>query len=199
MVTLIEVQDIEDTLGRPADDEIEERKWVKYIESVSDFICNYVDVSFEKVEDDVIRRRADYRGRVVLPFAPVHSVTAVVNFRTGDNDFYADWDGINEVFNLAPGQVVDVTYTHGYDTIPRDIRNIAIAGVLGMISAGDPAELRAYQVGDVREDYRDNFFMNLFGDLGLRTLNKYTDTSYTIEVGGDGFYPDYRGQGYLDD
>lgn len=197
MVALIQIEDIEDSLGRPADDVLEERRWQSYIDSVSSYIENFVDVGFEMIEDDVIRRKATWEGVIHLPNGPIHAVTAVRNFRTGDIDFYADWDGLDEIFNLEGHQVVDITYTHGYDHIPRDIQLVALGAVLGMINEGDPTELRAFQVGDVREDYRDNFFQGLVGDLGMRTLYKYSETSFTIPASGAMRYPDYKEQGYV--
>lgn len=197
MVALLQVSDIEDVIGRPADDEIEERKWLLYIDSVSAYIENYVDVDFEKTENHVVRRKATYRGVVRLFGGPIYSVTAVKNWRTGQPDFYADWDGIDQIFNLDSMQVVDITYTHGYDTIPRDIFLVALHGVLGLVDEGEPSELRSYTVGDVKEDYRDSFFHKLFGELGMQTLNKYCVIDYTIDAGGDMRYPDYVSQGFL--
>lgn len=198
MVALITTTDIEDALGRAAEDATEETRWQFYIDAVSDYIDNYVDVSFEKITETV-RLRANWSGRIELPGKPIHSITSVIDFRTGQPDFYVDWDGISELFNLDGGQVVDITYVHGLDQIPRDIKNLALSSILGLINEGDPTELRSFQVGDVREDYRDNFFQALFGEIGMVTLHKYCQTSYTIDAGGTSMYPNYMSRGFLND
>lgn len=198
MVALIQISDIEAALGRPADDAAEETKWQFYIDSLSDYICNFVDVSFEKITETV-RLKADGYGIINLPGGPIHSITDVVNFRTGMSDQYVDWDGISVLYYLEGGQTVDVTYTHGYDIIPKDIRNLALNAILGMLNEGDPAELRSLQVGDVREEYRDSFFQALLGEVGMVTLYKYCDTNFTINASGLDMNMDYEGRGFIND
>jgi len=196
---LITIADIENALGRGVEDEEEESGWQFIIDSLSAFINNFVDVSFEPYEDVTVRYKSDYYGQVKL-IQPVTGISSIKNFRTQEEDFYIDWDGIDTIFYGCPEQVVDVTYSFGYSEVPADVKLLMVAGVLGQINEQSPVNLRSFQVGDVVEQYRDDFMTQLFGNMATVTLYKYTNHSYTINVAGSDRFPDYRStQAYLAD
>src|SRR5678809_764446 len=191
MPDLITIDDIQDALGREPEDEEEEAQWAFYITLVSDFINEHVDVSFFPVEDETIRVKASYSGLIKLR-GPVTSITNVANFRTGITCYYADWDGLEEIFGLYPEEVVDITYSYGYEEVPADIVNLVVSTILKIMGLNDtPGDLRSHQVGDVRDEYRDNGMNQLMGTYGVSIVNKYTDETFTIDTGGSGRYPSY--------
>lgn len=191
MADLISIDDIEAALGRPAEDAEEEALWAFYISVVSDYINEYVSVSFFLVEDEVKRFKASYSGEIQL-VGPVHQVTDVVNFRTLMTCWWADWDGMNTIFGLEPQEVVDVTYTYGYEAVPADIVNLATSAVVRLAGGQETSvDLRSHQVGDVRDEYRDNGVAELLGSYGSTVLAKYADDTFTIDVSGSGRYPNY--------
>lgn len=198
MTALITVEDIEAALGREVADEEEEAQWQFLINSLSDFVNNYVDVSFVAIEDETRRFKADGLGQIKLP-RPVTNVTSVSNFRTGNIDYYGDWDGLDLIYNLLPEQVVDVVFSYGYTEVPDDIKNLMLTGVLAQLEEISVVALRSFKVGDVEEQYRDGVATQLFGTTALNTLYKYVDNSFTINTGSSDRFPDYRSQGYLTD
>lgn len=197
MAALITIDDIEGALGRPAEDAEEEAQWQYYIDTISFLINDYVDVSFEVVEDEVRRFKANYEGEIELP-GPVIDVTAVNNFRDGSADVYVDWDGMTTLFYLESEQVVDVTWSYGYTDVPDDIKSLVLTMTLNEINELSPTDLRSFKVGDVMEEYRDSQVAQLFGQMGLNVLNKYVNHTFTIDASGSGSYPDYLGQGFLE-
>lgn len=196
-VALITVQDIEVALGRDVDDTQEQSEWQFYIDTISDFINNYVNVSFERATDVTERLKADYYGQIKLT-GPVVEITSVKNARTLQEDQWVDFDsGNNTLYYLEPNQTVLVTYTYGYSTIPDDIQQLVLATVLDQINEISPVSLRAFKVGDVEEQYRDGMLTQLFGMSGRKTLNKYGSNSYTINTGGADQFPDYKSRGFI--
>ncbi len=196
-VALITVQDIEVALGREVEDSEELAEWQFYIDTISAFINDYVDCSFERFEDVTERFTADYYGQVKLP-TPVVSITSVKDVRWGNEDLSVDFDiGTNSLFYLLPGQVVNITYTYGYSTIPDDIQQLVLSTVLAQINEIAPVALRQFKVGDVEEQYRESEIQKLFSITGRRTLNKYGSNSYTINVSGADQFPGYKPRGFI--
>lgn len=198
-MALVSIQDIEDTLGRSAEDAAEEAEWQFYINIISDFINNEVDVAFEPQTLVTERLRADAYGEVKLK-GPVVNITSVKNFRTQEEDLYVDFDGVDTLYYLNPRQVVDVTYSYGYNTVPDDIRNLVISAILAQINEYAPVSLRSYTVGDVTEEYRTNFIHQILGEGAQKTLDKYSSRTFTINTADTDRFPDYYGgQEYLND
>lgn len=194
---LITVQDIEVALGREVDDLQEQAEWQYYIDTISDFVNNYVNVSFERAIGVTERLKADYYGQIRLT-GPVVEITSVKNARTLEEDQWVDFDaGSSTLYYLEPNQTVLVTYTYGYSTIPDDIQQLVLATVLDQINEMSPVSLRAFKVGDVEEQYRDGILNQLFGMSGRKTLNKYGSNSYTINVAGSDQFTDYMSRGFF--
>src|ERR1044071_10230990 len=60
---------------------------------------------------------------------------------------YATWDGLSAIYGLQPNQVVDIVYSHGYSTVPGDIKAVAY-GVCSRIMY-NPSGLRQETVGAI--------------------------------------------------
>lgn len=183
MANLVTVDDIENAIGRPPANAAETAKWGYYIGSISSFVNNYVDVSFENLVGDTVRLSADYYGIVTLPGGPVSTVTLVANWETA-TEVASYYNGLDRVTGLDPLAVVDVTYDHGYEVVPSDIVYLvtdAIVSVLGL-SAGTGA-LKSLTVGDVTETYADGTGAVVVR-LSRSTLDKYCNNEYTMHLGG---------------
>lgn len=152
MVALVDLEDIIVVMGREPASAEEAAQWQFYIDTVSSFINGYVSVSFELKTDDVVRYQADYYGMIDLGGDPISSVDSVKNART-QVETYWDWDMMSTIGRLDPHEVVDVTYTHGYASVPDDISKMATQAVVGVLGHGATGPITSFTVGDVTESY----------------------------------------------
>lgn len=116
------------------------------LEDVSAAVRNYTGQTLTAVTADTIRLRV-HGQRVSLPQRPVTDVSAVTG--TAGTAVTYSWDGL-EIVNLAlagvvnwfetttttPPTVVDVTYDHGYDSVPDDIVSVVCNVAARALSAG---------------------------------------------------------------
>jgi len=184
MTALLTVDDIEDAVGYPPSSTEQETQWQFYIDSVSAFINGYVDVSFEEVTDDVQRFRADYYGIISFSPDPVSVVTSVVSYLSGSETVWS-FDGLSEIQYLNANEVVDVTYTHGYTTVPDDVKFAAVQAVLGALNLGTPGSLTSFTVGDVSETYSTSTSegSTVVIQLASSVLDKYVDGAKSYRLG----------------
>lgn len=197
MVSLITVEDIEVALGRSAANGAEEAQWQQKIDHISAFIDGYVDVSFEVKTDHVIRAQADYYGVIDLGGDPVSTVSSVVHVGDYTAASVPLWDGLHTIYGCEPLEVVEITYTHGYASVPEEIKGVCLDGVLAVLGLGEQGTsgpIRQVTVGDVTESYaftRDTFdgatmvTVVLSGDV----LKRYCKQAGTYRVGASGFPP----------
>jgi hypothetical protein len=179
---LITVEDFEDAIGRTLD--ADEVATVEYgIALVSRYVRSYTGVSFVFTEDDVLRCKSDYYGRVELN-EPVESV-ASVEHHDGGTVWGWHWDGLGEIYNLPPMTVVDVTYSHGYDEVPADIHDVAVEAVRRYLVDPELQEVSARKVGDVQEQYAVDTSLagSLFNDIDRFILDGYRGTMTTLRIG----------------
>jgi len=195
MADLITIDDLENALGREPT-EYEEAEWQRYITLVSSYINESVDVSFTETTETV-RLKADGFGQIKLK-GPVTDIVSVKNFRTGNEDPWVDFDGIDTLFYLEPHQVVDVTYTHGYSTVPADIKDVCVNLVLNLLGENTPTNIIKYRVGDVEEQYSTSRVANLIDDYVNGVLDRYRQEWYSIPLAYNSF-PDYQSRGYIYD
>lgn len=188
MADLIEISDVETAIGRPPADATESAQWGFYITAVSSFINSLVDDSFEELTDDVLRYQADYYGVIHLKGGPVEEVTLVTNYKTGEELAAWDWDGLDKIVVRDALRVCNVTYTHGWATVPPDITSLCTNMVIDSINGQDSEELVSYQVGDVNEKFAalPSFNNSHTEDI----LDQYRDTEANWALGGSGRYPD---------
>lgn len=153
MVALLEIDDIITIVRREPTDTDEEAQWQLYIDTISAFINGYIDVSFEALDGDVRRYRADYYGEVYLGGDPISAVNSVKGWRTQEETSW-DWDGIDTIFGLCAGETVDVDFDHGYSEVPDDIRFLAGQAVVGAIGLSPSVgTITTLTVGDITEVY----------------------------------------------
>lgn len=133
-------------------------------------VRGYTRQHLSRVEDDVVTLPARY-GRVRLPQRPADKPTRVeingVVFAEGTN---WQWDAVTQsivnvsaalpIGNLPEGFAplasnVTVTYSHGYVTLPDELREIvcAVASRLASGSGGMEQGIRSEQTGDVQITY----------------------------------------------
>lgn len=194
MANLLTIEDITEATGNSPSSPEEEARWQHYIDAVSAFINGYVSVTFESVTDDTIRYRADYYGVIDLGGDPVSSVSSVKDWQTQTAVNYG-WDGLCYLFDLEPNQVVDVTFTHGYASVPDDIRFMATEAVLGVLGLGATGPLKSFTVGDVTEVYTAGVQEEPTAVVSLSrsVLMRYTDVETSWRL-GSGRYPGYTSQ-----
>lgn len=115
------------------------------IEEATEAIRNYCHQYIELVDDDVITLDCAGGGRLFLPELPVRAVAEVIEdgeILTAGEDYQLGQHGILHRVgsNWKAGiQIVQITYTHGYDLydeLPDDIIGVATR-----------AAARAYQAG----------------------------------------------------
>lgn len=190
-MALVTLEELEAFMGRDFT-EAEEAQAEAIIEAVSSVIEGETGCSFTLQQDDMIRVQADGYGIIDLLSAPVHDVLELVDIRTGDevNNWY--WDGMLAVVGLDPEQSVLLTYTHGYETTPGDIKAVA----MGMSSRimYNPSGLRQETVGAISVTYPgiggEAGTIN-FSNLERKILNKYGSNTYSMRMRAT----DYRSAG----
>lgn len=114
-------------------------------------IQNYCHQVIEWVEDESITLDSNGAKKIFLPELPVASVAEVIEdgeTLTVDDDYKLGQHGVLHRLNndvaipwAAGVQILEITYTHGYETIPGDVVDICTR-----------AASRAYQAGLKAED-----------------------------------------------
>lgn len=154
----------------------------------------YTNQTLSRVTNDVVILPGNYTGRLELPERPVTSVGAVAigdTALTVDSDFV--WDGRTSllrgtavsgvlVVNDGPlisgrgdwggdGARVSVTYTHGFATIPDDVKGVCLA--LAARSLQSPDGVNSETVGSYSVSYtRTGGAVSLL-DEERRLLDRY--------------------------
>lgn len=139
MTDLATSTDIEARLGRTLTT-LEATRVVPLLTDASASVRNYTRQTITQVTDDVVRLKIR-NGRVRLPQRPATAVTTVKN-TLGDLVLF-QWDGgsivvvgsnVPDTFAWVPWlngmAAVDVTYTHGYSTVPDDIVGVVCSIVM---------------------------------------------------------------------
>lgn len=132
MASLATTDDLAERLGITLDDD----RAQAVLDDVSAVVRAYTGQTFDLIEDHTVRLRAR-NGSVRLPQSPVIEVTAVANVDGDSIEF--TWDAGSSVeiaglgsplnaFEVEPfrnrAPWVDVTYSHGYNTIPADVKAV---------------------------------------------------------------------------
>ncbi len=183
MVALLDLEDIIIVVGRAPETAEEAAQWQFQINAVSAYINSYVSVSFEEIEDDVVRYESDYYGLINLGGDPVSTVSSVVDWESQLATSYY-WNGLDQIRYLNSNQVVDVTYTHGYSEVPEDIKHVATEAVVGVLGLGATGSITSFTVGDVTEVYSDpSADGTSVVTLQKGVLDKYTDTYGSFRLG----------------
>jgi hypothetical protein len=155
------------------------------IDSVSSVIEALTEVSFSLVEDEEIRIQADGYGMIELSAKPITALT-IYDVNATDELSYGCWDGLITVYGLQPNQVVDIVYSHGYTSVPGDIKAVCY-GVCSRIMY-NPGGLRQETVGAISVTYPgiggEAGTIN-FSALEKRVLEKYHATAKSMRLAGE--------------
>lgn len=180
-MAIITVEELEAFMGRTFT-EAEEAQAQVLIDVATYAIESETGVSFTLVEDEEIRIQADGYGIIELNAKPISEVT-VYERDTADIITTAAWDGLATIYGLQPNQVVDVVYTHGYATVPGDIKAVAY-GVTSRIMY-NPSGLRQETVGAISVTYPgiggEAGTVN-FSSLERRILEKYSSQAKSMRL-----------------
>lgn len=164
----------------------EEPYFQSLIDEVTAYLENETGLAFTLHTNETVRYRADGWGVVELvgPVVEVFNIAPLIqsNYTYRYDGWYwvpGRWDGIDEIDGLAPYEVVDVTYTYGYDLseVPEDIKAVAIKAVVGEINGRSPEDLEEKTVGDIT--YRWKASEADFDSFGLSVLNAYRGVART--------------------
>lgn len=152
------------------------------IDVVEAAIESETGVSFTPVNDETIRIQADGHGIIELKSKPVTSITSVKDMDGIEVD-YVEFDGLATLYNLYPNQVVDVTYSHGFGSVPKEIRGVALGAASRVMY--NPAGLRQETVGAISVTYPgiggEAGTIN-FSALERKILGKYGDDAASMRL-----------------
>lgn len=191
MTALITVEELEAFMGRDFT-ETEESQAEVIIDLVSSVIETETGCSFVLKQDDMIRVQADGYGIIELGSPPVHDVVELVDIKTGEELTGWTWDGFVAVVGLDPEKSVLLTYSHGYDSVPGDIKAVAMGACSRVMY--NPSGLRQETVGAISVTYPgiggEAGTIN-FSNLEKKVLGKYGNQTYSMRMRAT----DYRSAG----
>lgn len=180
-MALITVEELEAFMGRTFTD-AETAQAEIFIDMASDVIQSESGVSFSLVEDEEIRIQADGYGIIELSAKPIQAIT-IYQLDSTDEVSYATWDGLSAVYGLQPNEVVDIVYTHGYTTVPGDIKAVCYGVCSRMMY--NPSGLRQETVGAISVTYPglggEAGTLN-FSTLEKRVLEKYAASAKSMRM-----------------
>lgn len=181
-VAVVTIAELEEMLARSLT-ATETTRANYYIRVVSAFIASKCDqISFAEVEDDTKRAQADYYGIVELGGGPISSITSVVDV-DGTEVTGFTFDGTGRISGLGPFQSVIITYTHGADEIPEDIKGVAAEVVLSCLTVQVSGPLKTRTAGGVTDVFQEG--PNIVAELSSDVLDRYVTTSWSWRLGTD--------------
>lgn len=136
------IQDVRDFLQMPITDADQVAAVELAIAWATETIKNYCRQVIERVENETITLDCDGGVRLFLPELPVISVAEVVEDGEAlavDDDYkLAAYGVLHRVDQdwLSGVQVIEITYTHGYATIPDDIVAVCARAASRAFQAG---------------------------------------------------------------
>ena len=148
-------------------------------------IRNYTRQTISEVEDDVVLLRTTQRGTLVLPERPVTEVSlvrlgtttvAAASYLLVDDELRWGATALN-IGNLAESDggwgsaaQIEVTYTHGFATIPDDIKGLCLT--MAARGLNNPEAIVREQVGPDSIQYETAGAVKLTSDE-QNQLNRY--------------------------
>ncbi len=154
--------------------------------SASAVIRRWTRQTITRVVDDVAHLRVIDCDQLVLPQRPVESVSQVMVNALALNDWVLSGDRLLRTggWRYLPGTssypdpgIVQVTYTHGWDEIPDDVRGVCLD--LASATLSNPAMLRQEAI----DDYSRTFAAESLGLGGLSDTHKELLGDYRRRVG----------------
>lgn len=157
---------------------------------IADYASSYIEeetsTEFGFHENYTERQAADADGIYTITSLPVVAVHTIHDYRT-DTDLSegTSWrfDGIDTVYGLYPGQVVDVTYDYGAEDPPESIAGVAYSLASRLMNAlieGNDQGIILRQVGDVIVQFGD---LSSFNMMEQKIIDRYDPfSSYTMDL-----------------
>jgi hypothetical protein len=154
--------------------------------SASAVIRRWTRQTITRVVDDAVPLRIIDCDQLVLPQRPVESVSQVMVNALVLNDWVLSGDRLLRTggWRYLPGTssypdpgIVQVTYTHGWDEIPDDVRGVCLD--LASATLSNPAMLRQESI----DDYSRTFAAESLGLGGLSETHKELLGDYRRRVG----------------
>ncbi|MFD5795601.1 hypothetical protein ACFWIO_19085 [Streptomyces diastatochromogenes] len=154
--------------------------------SASAVIRKWTRQTITRVADDVAQLRVIDCDELVLPQRPVESVSEVKVHALVLNDWVLSGDRLLRTggWRYLPGTssypdpgIVQVTYTHGWDEIPDDVRAVCLD--LAASTLANPAMLRQEAI----DDYTRTFAAESLGLGGLSESHKAMLGDYRRRMG----------------
>lgn len=154
--------------------------------SASAVIRRWTRQTITRVVDDVVQLRVIDCDALVLPQRPVESVSQVMANALVLNDWVLSGERLLRTggWHRLPGTttypdpgLVQVTYTHGWDEIPDDVRGVCLD--LASATLSNPAMLRQEAI----DDYSRTFAAESLGLGGLSDTHKELLGDYRRRVG----------------
>lgn len=181
-MSLVSVEEVEAFMGREftTPEAAQAQAVIDMVEAIVG--SEVAGVSFTLVEDDIIDIQADGHGIIELSSRPVHEVSSILDIN-GDEVRYWDFDGLTTIYNLFPLQVVQLTYTHGYETLPADIRAVIIGASSRFMN--NPSGLRQETVGAISVTYpgiQGESGTIMFSSMERNILAKYASQSRSLRL-----------------
>jgi hypothetical protein len=157
MAQFATVPELADYIGRPIAAGVPTANATKLLQMASAKIQNYCRQRLEAVADDAVALRGTWSDELWLPERPV---TAVASIQIGTDpvlpvDRY-DWGRRGRVLLkagswLGPQTTVAVDYSHGYQVIPDDIKDVCLEAVARAI--GNPEGRAQESIGNYSTVY----------------------------------------------
>ncbi|MEU4579973.1 hypothetical protein [Nonomuraea sp. NPDC023979] len=152
------------------------------ISDVSALVQAYTRRTFGRVENDVVKLTSPAELTLELPGGPVHQVTrvlidghAVTDWSLVQSTLWRRWGWRLRWMDMKPSEVT-VTYTHGADDVPADVKAVVCQEVIRLLS-GTPG-VQAESVGDVSITYAESG-----GSVGLSAAAKKALGKYRRKAG----------------
>jgi hypothetical protein len=137
-----EVEDVEALLNLSITDAADIASCERAITAVTEAIKNYCQQEIELTTDDEITLDCSGGDMLLLPEMPVVSVASVIEdgeLLTVTDDYILGQYGILHRVGqdwLSGVQIITITYTHGFTTIPDDIVDVAARSAARVYQAG---------------------------------------------------------------
>jgi hypothetical protein len=165
-----------------------------YLQSATGLIQAYTKQTLEYVQDDTVTL-IPAEGRIVLPERPVIDVTAVAGLPAGGWTLVRDtllpgpvYSYMWELDDIITGNVtwtpmsmptVQVTYSHGFQDIPLDLRGLCLSVAARMYV--NPSSVEMESIGVVQTRYSQKGGMDLT-EVEKRLADRYRMTARTVRV-----------------
>lgn len=199
MDLLADLDDVAAVLGRDLDDD-EVGRAVRLLELASDGIRSHTGQTFDYVANDTVVVEPDLEGNLWLPQRPVTAVSSVTVMGntllasaygwSRDGFLARAWFPSNTSipWTLYPATVV---YSHGYQTLPGDIR--LVAAELVATSMANPSGIVSESLGVYSVRYLNNRSpgVSLTSEVAAR-LRRYTRRPSSLPIYSGDFPSGFR-------